>query len=266
MHIEFHGRQDATAPTLVFSSGLGGAAHFWSPQLATLGDHYRLVLYDQSGTGRSPATLPEGYGIDCMADELCELLAEHGVDDYHFVGHALGGLVGLAMAMRRAPGLRSLTLMNAWASASPHTARCFSVRKQLLAGAGPAAYVEAQALFLYPPTWIADHIQQLQAEDLKHVAGFPPVENLLRRINALLTFDPGEALRGIAQPTLLIANRDDMLVPWTCSEELKQLLPDARLKTFDYGGHASSVTCAEIINQTVCDFIADVTQTAQAKA
>ncbi|MBP75636.1 MAG: pyrimidine utilization protein D, partial [Pseudomonadales bacterium] len=33
MHIEIHGRRDADAPTLVFSSGLGGAAHFWMPQL-----------------------------------------------------------------------------------------------------------------------------------------------------------------------------------------------------------------------------------------
>ena len=51
----------------------------------------------------------------------------------------------------------------------------------MLAGNGPAAYVEAQALFLYPPDWIAANIEQLQIDDRKHVAGFPPTDNLLRR-------------------------------------------------------------------------------------
>ena len=114
-----------------------------------------MVLYDQLGTGKSPAALPADYSIDAMACELRTLLASHGIGDYHLIGHALGGLVGLALAMQQAPGLRSLTLMNAWSRVSPHTARCFSVRKQLLAGSGPAAHVEAQALFLYPPDWIA---------------------------------------------------------------------------------------------------------------
>lgn len=264
MHIEIHGRQDADAPTLVFSSGLGGAAHFWSPQLSALTKDYRVVLYDQLGTGHSPATLPEDYSIGAMATELRTLLADNGIDDYHLIGHALGGLIGLELALQKAPGLLSLTLMNAWASASPHTARCFSVRKQLLAGAGVAAYVEAQALFLYPPPWIAEHIEQLRAEEIKQVASFPPVENLLRRIAALLAFQPNsQALQGIQQPTLLLANRDDMLVPWTCSQELQQAVPNAQLQVYDYGGHASSVTCADTINTALCSFINSVTHSNQ---
>ena len=75
MHIEIHGRRDADAPTLVFSSGLGGAAHFWMPQLDALTSDYRVVLYDQLGTGKSPATLPADYSIDAMASELRTLLA-----------------------------------------------------------------------------------------------------------------------------------------------------------------------------------------------
>ncbi|MDP2506939.1 MULTISPECIES: pyrimidine utilization protein D [unclassified Oceanobacter] len=264
MHIEIHGRQDADAPTLVFSSGLGGAAHFWAPQLSSLGKDFRIVLYDQLGTGHSPAELPEGYAIGDMANELQRLLAEYHIGDYHLVGHALGGLVGLELALQKAPGLKSLTLMNAWAKASPHTARCFSVRKQLLAGAGAAAYIEAQALFLYPPTWIAEHIEHLEVEECKQLAGFPPVENLLRRIQALLTFNPGEALSKVEQPTLLLANSDDSLVPWTCSQELQRVLPNATLKVFDYGGHASSITCAETINTTLADFIHSVAPTTPA--
>lgn len=258
MHFEIHGIEGATADTLVFISGLGGAAHFWGPQVKGLGKDYRVVLYDQLGTGRSPAVLPENYSIGSMALELRELLAVQGIGEYHLIGHALGGLVAMELALQRAPGLKSLTLMNAWASPCAHTARCFSVRRKLLAGAGPAAYVEAQALFLYPPTWIADNVEHLLAEDARQVANFPPTENLLRRIDALLAFNAGDALSAIEQPVLLIANRDDMLVPWTCSQDLHRLLPNSRLQVLDYGGHASSVTSAETINSTLGDFFNSV--------
>ena len=95
MHLEIHGLTAADAPTLVLSSGLGGVAGFWQPQLAALTPHYRVVTYDQRGTGRSADTLPEGYSMAMMAAELAELLAQHDIQHYDIVGHALGGLIGL---------------------------------------------------------------------------------------------------------------------------------------------------------------------------
>ena len=60
MHYEIYGRQEADAPTLVCSSGLGGAGAFWAPQLPVLTQDYRVVVYDQLGTNKSQASLPEG--------------------------------------------------------------------------------------------------------------------------------------------------------------------------------------------------------------
>lgn len=37
------------APYLIFSSGLGGHASFWSPQLESLSTHFNIVTYDQEG-------------------------------------------------------------------------------------------------------------------------------------------------------------------------------------------------------------------------
>ncbi|WP_426139920.1 pyrimidine utilization protein D [Pseudomonas sp. DWP3-1-2] len=256
MHYEILGCQAPDTPTLVLSSGLGGSARFWAPQLPALAEHYRVVVYDQAGTGRSPARLAEGYTIANMAGELLEMLDELGIQQCHFMGHALGGLVGLELALQRPNLLQSMVLINAWSSPNPHSDRCFAVRKNLLRDSGPAAYVQAQALFLYPADWIAAHSAQLAEDEAHALAHFPETDNLLRRIAALQAFNVEDRLEQIKTPTLLIANRDDMLVPWQRSQHLADKLYSAQLALLDYGGHASSVSDVEPFNRVVLDYLA----------
>ncbi|MSE15887.1 alpha/beta fold hydrolase, partial [Pantoea agglomerans] len=76
MQLDILGLQNPDAPTLVLSAGLGGVAGFWQPQLAALTARYRVVIYDQRGTGRSADSLPEGYSMAMMASELAAALAQ----------------------------------------------------------------------------------------------------------------------------------------------------------------------------------------------
>lgn len=255
MYHEILGRTDPAAPTLVFSSGLGGSARFWGPQLPVLLEQYRVVLYDQSGCGRSPAVLPEGYSIGDMAREVLAMLDRLDIKRCHFIGHALGGLVGLELALQRPSLLQSQVLINAWSRPNDHSARCFAVRKTLLRDSGPAAYVQAQSLFLYPADWIAANTAQLAEDDAHALAHFPEPANLLRRIAALQAFDVDGRLADITTPTLLIANRDDMLVPWQQSERLAARMPRAELKVLAYGGHASSVSDPGVFNEALLGFL-----------
>lgn len=239
MYYEIHGRDDG-APVVVLSSGLGGAAHYWTPQIPTLAQHFRVIAYDQHGTGRSGGCVPDGYSIADMAAELAELLEKLGVEQCHFVGHALGGLIGLRLALDRPALLSRLVLVNAWAKTHPHTLRCFSVRKSLLLDTGPEAYVKAQPLFLYPAAWLSNRQDWLVEQDAAGIAHFPPTETVLRRIEAVEAFELDPA--GVTLPTLVIATRDDMLVPCGCSVALADALPDAELVLLETGGHACNVT------------------------
>ncbi|WP_158972508.1 pyrimidine utilization protein D [Paraglaciecola sp. L3A3] len=256
MHFEVLGSQKADAPTLVLSSGLGGSAHFWQPQLPALESDYRVIVYDQNGTGRSPATLPEDYSIESMADELLDLLDYLQITACHFVGHALGGLVGLQIALQRPRLLQRLVLINAWSSPNPHTLRCFRVRKSLLDNSPPEMYLQAQALFLYPPDWIMDNVERLEQEERHMLQAFPDKHNLLARIQALSQFDIEADLAKITTATLIIANKDDMLVPWQRSEVLARYLVNSELAVFDYGAHACTVTTPSVINDRLLTYLA----------
>tara|TARA_A200000113_G_C8863151_1_gene353974 strand:- start:822 stop:1658 length:837 start_codon:yes stop_codon:yes gene_type:complete len=255
LHYEIHGLTSPDAPTVVFSSGLGGAAKFWQPQLADFTQGYRVITYDQLGTNKSEADLCSEYSILHMADELDVLLKKLEVQQCHFVGHALGGLVGLQLALTQPDLLKSMVLVNAWSSPNPHTLRCFDIRKALLAADRKDMYLQLQALLLFPPDWIAQNAEHLEEEEAHLLNHFPNVNNLLARIGALSTFDIDDKLKGITTPTFALANKDDTLVPWQRSQMLVDRMPNAELSLMEYGGHASSITVPDAFNKLVLEYL-----------
>lgn len=255
LHYEIHGLTSPDAPTVVFSSGLGGAAKFWQPQLADFTQGYRVITYDQLGTNKSEADLCSEYSILHMADELDVLLKKLEVQQCHFVGHALGGLVGLQLALTQPDLLKSMVLVNAWSSPNPHTLRCFDIRKALLAADRKDMYLQLQALLLFPPDWIAQNAEHLEEEEAHLLNHFPNVNNLLARIGALSTFDIDDKLMSITTPTFALANKDDTLVPWQRSQMLVDRMPNAELSVMEYGGHASSITVPDAFNKLVLEYL-----------
>src|SRR5262249_24467075 len=172
------------APTVLLSAGLGGTAGYWAPQLAALKQRYRGVAYDQAGTGRARRDLPADHNIGAMADEVLAILDASKTDKAHFVGHALGGLVVLDLAIRHPARLRSLTVVNGWAAAHAHTKRCFELRLMLLKHEGPAAYVRAQPIFLYPADWLAKNAARAAQEEAHGLTHFQGAETLRPPIRA----------------------------------------------------------------------------------
>jgi aminoacrylate hydrolase len=255
MKYEILGTSDTGAATVFLSAGLGGSSAFWEPQLSALTEHFRVVLYDQRGTGKNSEPLPSGYSLSDMADEVVTVLDSASIGRCHFIGHALGGLVGLDLALRHPERLDRLVLVNAWDRLDSHTARCFAVREALLNAGGSEAYVKAQPIFLYPAAWLSEHAERIAKEEAHGIQNFQGKDNLLKRINALRAFDVSTQLSEIHTETLVMATRDDMLVPWTCSQRLATGLPNSRFDLSLEGGHASCVTEALAFNTAVMNFL-----------
>ena len=256
LYFELHDAgPDDTRAVVILSAGLGGSAAFWAPQMPALSERFRVLLYDHRGTARSARALPEGHCVDCMADDIVAVLDEVGVARAHVVGHAAGGLAGLAMALKHPDRLDRLVVVNGWAGPDPHVARCFRTRISLLNDSGPEAYVHAQPLFLYPAGWISQNHDRLALEEPHHVAGFPTREVMLARIQAVLDFDIEGRLGDIPHPVLVSASADDMLVPVGCSMRLAEGLPNGQLEIAPWGGHGFTVTDPETFNSALLGFL-----------
>jgi proline iminopeptidase len=96
-----HGR--AGAPPLVVLHGGPGAHHdYLLPQLlslATLGDGFDLVFYDQRGGGRSKTDDPTPITVQTHVADFRAVTAELGVTGSPLVGYSWGALLALHVAI-----------------------------------------------------------------------------------------------------------------------------------------------------------------------
>lgn len=256
LYYEDHGAPHA--PPVILSSGLGGSAAYWAPNIPALAEHFRVIAYDHRGTGRSDRALPAIVSVDDLADDIVALMDALGIERTHVVGHAAGGVAGLALALKAPERLDRLGVVNGWASPDPHFLRCFEVRLALLRLAGPRAYLRAQPLFLYPPNWVSEHSDTLDAELEHQLEAFPAIDAMEKRILALGSFNVAERLGEIKARTLVIASQDDMLVPPRAGELLAAGIAKSGIGRPAYGGHAVNVTDADNFNGFLVDWMTGV--------
>ncbi|WP_267433501.1 pyrimidine utilization protein D [Sphingomonas sp. GM_Shp_1] len=252
LYYELHGPE--AAPPLILSSGLGGSATYWAPNLPALAQAYRVLVYDHRGPGRSDRALPDVVTVEDMAGDLLALMDALDIESARFIGHALGGMIGIEAAIA-STRIDSLVVVNGWRKLDPHTRRCFDVRLDLLRDSGPAAFLHAQPLFLYPPDWISANSDRLADEAAHQLANFPGRATVEKRIAAVCAYDPKLIDITATANWLVIGTRDDMLVPWRSAVDVATPLAWANKAVLDWGGHACNVTDPDRFNRLVLDFL-----------
>jgi aminoacrylate hydrolase len=252
LYYEDHGPPGAEP--LILSSGLGGSAGYWGPNLAALAERHRVIVYDHRGTGRSDRTVEGDLTLEAAGDDIVALMDALDIPRATLIGHAIGGMMGLAVALKHPGRLSRIVVINGWARLDPYTARCFDTRLVLLRES-PRAFVHGQPIFLFPAQWMSDHHARLEAEEEVHLAHFPCAEMVGRRIAAARRFNIADRLGEIDAQVLLIATEDDMLVPSSCSEKLAKGIPGAQLAKLATGAHAVNVTRADHFNMWLLDWL-----------
>src|SRR5437588_9351447 len=101
-----------TGPPLLLVHGLGGAASNWTELAPYLARRHRLLVPDLPGHGGS-AALPAVSGLEPFADRLALVAEREGMLPAAVVGHSLGGMVVLRLALRRPGDVDALILAGA---------------------------------------------------------------------------------------------------------------------------------------------------------
>jgi len=250
LHFEVVG----SGPPLFLIPGLGGLAGFWSRQVPLLSRHFTVISHDHRGIGRSQPG-PAAGSIAEMAADVLGLADRVGVERFDLLGHSMGGAVAQHIAAHHPGRIGRLVLSATWARADAYMHRTFRLRQSILSLQGPAAYVAASTLLLYPPRWIAARDAELAAQEAAGLHGFPPVDAVLARIDALLAFDGAAIAHRIGAPTLVLCAADDALTPPYLSEALAEEVRGAALRILPGGGHYCPVTEAEAYADAVLAFL-----------
>lgn len=97
---------------LVLVHGLGGAASNWTELAPLLLPRHRVLVPDLPGHGGSSA-LPGVSGLEPYADRVAAVAEQEGLLPAPVVGHSLGGMVVLRLALRRPDAVQALVLAGA---------------------------------------------------------------------------------------------------------------------------------------------------------
>jgi pimeloyl-ACP methyl ester carboxylesterase len=97
-------------------SPIASGSHLWSSAIPHLGCR-PLLAVDLPGAGGSELGSPAILEVDGIGRHLLAILDAVALPSVHFVGHDLGGLVGLLLAVSAPGRLRSLTLVASGVSA-----------------------------------------------------------------------------------------------------------------------------------------------------
>lgn len=239
---------------LIFSTGMGGVGAYWAPQIAEFAKHYRVIVYDHRGTGRSTKSVMK-YSVELLAQDLIDLMDSLGIAEADAVGHSTGGMLMQAALVDHPGRFRRAVFYGTRANADHFTKLAMGMRLALLRSDGVAAYRRSTPIFLYPSDWIRQNAQLLEAADKGLVESDFNAEIMASRIEAVLNHDQTGRVHRITTESLVLCARDDFLTPPYYSRELAALIPGAKLVFIDYGGHACSQTNPSEFNSAVLSFL-----------
>jgi aminoacrylate hydrolase len=241
---------------LVFASGLNGVGRYWQPQVALFSQHFRVITYDQRGTGQSDRMQRE-FSVDQMAAELVGLMDALNIPRAHIVGMSTGGAIGQTIAIEHPARVMKLVLCSTWTHCDPWFRRLFQARRDLYLQAGPELHAQFHPLFLYSPDYVNAHDAQIEEERKNAPTKLSPVEVSVGRIDALMKFDRRAGLPRIKAETLVLGSDGDFITPGYFSEALALAIPRAKLIMMKGGGHSFTATRADLFNGYLMAFLQD---------
>lgn len=99
-------------PTILMLHGISQQAHSWDFISLPLSVDYRVIALDQRGHGDSDWSPNGNYSTDIYVGDIEGFVGAMGLENFHLMGHSMGGRNSLAWASGRPGVLKSLTIVD----------------------------------------------------------------------------------------------------------------------------------------------------------
>ena len=240
---------------LVLIMGLGGDLQGWALQVPTLAKHFRVITFDNRGAGRSSAP-DRPYNIAGMADDVAGLMDHLKIEKAHILGFSMGGYIAQEFALKYAARVDKLILLATAAAIDGYGRNIVSgwinVRRSNMSREQVA---RLQATWLYSPDLLDDEARFERSIQNSLANPYAQQDHaFIRQGQAVLGFDAAGRIGKIQTSTLVVAAKDDILVPPRNAEKLATLLPKATLKVLD-GAHLGCMEYPNEYNAAFLEFL-----------
>ncbi|MBA2284942.1 MAG: alpha/beta fold hydrolase [Ktedonobacteraceae bacterium] len=218
---------------VVLVHGLSASSLWWTRNVRSLAEHYRVYMVDLPGFG-TMRRAHRRFALIEAADWLLAWMEAVGIERAHLVGHSMGGYICIQLAVQRPDSVRRLVLIAPAGLPGGRTIRGYLVPLLL-------------AIWYTTPTFLVIlFYDALRTGPLM----------LLRAAQDLLSKDMREDLKAIKAPTLIIWGVNDTLVSPQLGRVLRQEIANARLLVLPGAGHIVMFDRAREVNRALLEFLA----------
>ncbi len=241
---------DKKNPAILLIMGAMASMPWWDQefceQLADKG--FYVIRYDNRDVGKS-TVYPQGeppYSVLDMVDDALAVLDAYGIDQAHFVGMSLGGMLSQLAAILQPDRVLTLTLISS--SVWEDMPDLPQVDDRILAFHASSANLDwgnqADVVDYLVSGWElmngSHHPFDVKRSTLLAETEVSRANNLLSMFNHAL-LQGGEELMGrsheIQKPALIIHGTEDNVLPYPHAEALHQMLPNNTLLRLEGRGH-----------------------------
>lgn len=245
-HQRFHLLEwgDPSLPTLLFLHGGNQSAHSWDLVSLHLADRFHIIAPDQRGHGDSEWARDADYSSHAMAADAHAILSHFNIDQPIVIGHSMGGMNTLRLALEQPDLLDRLVLVDVGpelSEAGAKTIRNFVVDNREFDDLEDFI----QNVQKYDPYRSREHIKRtvkynlLERADGKYISKRdhgPRLATTQMQREQSDRFSLSDA-SAISQPTLVIRGADSNLFSPEAAQRFAEALPQGQLKTVSDSGH-----------------------------
>ncbi|WP_217177887.1 alpha/beta fold hydrolase [Streptomyces sp. AC495_CC817] len=266
LHVEVHGPQEA--PTVVLVHGWTCSTAYWAAQVRDLCVDHRVVVYDQRGHGRSPASA--ACSADALADDLEAVLAATLAPGEKAVlaGHSMGGMTLMAAAGR--PGFQehaAAVLLCSTGSSQlvaeslvvplrPGRVRTYLTRK-VLGSRAPLGPVTPIARRILKYATMGPGSSPVMVEACARIVHACPARVRHAWSHVLASLDLDHGVRALTVPTAVVVGTADRMTPPVHARALAAALPDCvGVSELTGVGHMAPVEAPEAVTARIRELAA----------
>jgi 3-oxoadipate enol-lactonase len=247
-----------TGEPVLLIQGVGAVGNAWRPQIDALADDYSVITLDNRGIGASTIT-ERALTIEGMSDDALAILDAEGIGRCHVVGHSMGGLIAMQVALVSPRRVKSLALLCTFPdgrSGSRLTWDTFLTSLRTRVGTRRMRRNAFLSLVLSKAGMqrpmrdqLAERMTELFARDL---ADQPPI--IMRQLRAMARYDAKWRLRSLASVrTLVVSGEADRIARPEYGRALAAAIPNARYVELAKAAHAVPIESPEIVNRLLVE-------------
>ncbi len=221
----------ARGPAVVLLHELGGTLNSWDAVAPRLAARYRVLRYDQRGSGLSEKVRQE-FSNDALVDDFEALAKAVGLEPpYHFVTVAAAATQALRFLEKHPGDVGALVLCNPAPGVDASRAAALDERAAFAAREGMRASLPTTLALSYPPQLGARSAYEAYLG--RYLANDPVCFGFAFR--ALARTNMLHMLSQIRCPAMVVAGRHDTVRPHAGSAELAKKIPGARFEVIEAG-------------------------------